>query len=459
MKNHRHTPITPMTQVAHCPARLLCLLLLLGLLLAPPPSASAQSSTARGTFMIAVANDAPPFAVQTDNGQLVGFDVDLIKLLARTAGLRVSFEAAPFIQLIPGVATRLYDAAVGCIVTNEKRKTLVDFSASYFTTGKVFAFSENSPPLYDLADLTPEITLSVMDESAAWSFLTEQNLTTVVTTTTPTVALELAAARVTNGAFVDELSTDQFRRAHPEARLQVVSGLVTTDQCAIAVSKENPQLLLELNAALTRLKNNGKYLTLYRRWFGSRPLTGPPPVRRPVADTAAPAATSPVALSTGSGQETIPAAAASGAYALTLSTEPNTYQLIELAPTGLWLESPAGVDAQALRGVQSLTGGQLPVQQGRWQAIGTDPLALTIEISATVDVSGTTTSSTTAQRALEGIERAATALLLQPHKAYQLTIQDDGAVHGAYTLYTTAAPTTTMLISTTVEFVGQRVIQ
>jgi glutamine transport system substrate-binding protein len=436
---------TPIIQVPSYPARALGLLLLLGLLLAPPPAASAQSRTTRGTFIIAVATNTPPFAVQADNGQLVGFDLDLTKLLVRTAGLRVAYEAVPFIQLIPGVATRLYDAAVGCIVTNEERKTLVDFSSPYFTTGKVFAFSENSPPIYDLTDLTPEITLSVMAESAAWSFLTEQNIATAVTATTPAAALELAAARVTNAAFVDEISADLFRRAHPEAHLQVVSGLVTTDQCAIAVSKENPQLLLELNAAMTRLKNNGKYLAIYRRWFGSRPLSGPPPVSRPTPLTEGTQGATPAA----------PAAdMAIGAYTITLLTEPSAYQLIELTSNGLWLESSAGPDAEAMPGVRSLTTGQLPVQQGRWQAVRTDPIALTIEISATVQLSAITTDN-----ANEGIDSAASAPPLQPHEAYQLTIQGDGAVRGAYTLFARAMPTTTMLTTTTVEFVGQRVIQ
>ncbi len=274
--------------------RAFALCLLCGLLLLPAPApAQAQSGTTGGTmsttrggtFIIGVAMDMPPFAAQAANGQSIGFDLDLLKTLVRTAGLRVSYEAVPFIQLIPGVATQLYDAAIGCITDTEERRALVDFSSPYFTTGSVFAVAAESTPLYDLTDLTPETTVSTMSESASWRFLQAQGTAEVVAAASPQAALELAAARVTDAAFVDEIIADRYIRTRPESRLRSVSGLVTTGHCAIAVSKGNPRLLLELNAALTRLQNNGKYLTIYRRWFGSRPLAGPRPASRPVSMT------------------------------------------------------------------------------------------------------------------------------------------------------------------------------
>ncbi len=268
----------------------LCLPLLL--LLSLP--ASAQSTT-RGTFVIAVAADAPPFAIQAANGQLIGFDLDLIKMLVHTAGLRVVYEAAPFPQLMPGVATRLYDGALGCITMTEEHKALVDFSAPYFTRGGVFAFAAADAPIYDLTDLTPTMTVSVVAESPEWRFLSEQQIAVQVVASAEE-AFALAAARITVAAFVDEVITERYRHAHPEAGLRVVSGLVTTEQCGIAVNKEIPQLLLELNAAMNRLKNSGKYLLIYQRWFGNRPLTGPLPMRRPVANTPTPTATPTVDL-------------------------------------------------------------------------------------------------------------------------------------------------------------------
>lgn len=452
MQPYHQSPCHPVTR-----HRVIACLLLLCLLLLPAPSpVLAQSNAIRGTVIIAVATDTPPFASQAANGQVVGFDIDLLTMLVRTAGLRVSYEAVPFIELIPGVATRLYDAAVGCIGVEEERKALVDFSAPYFTSGSVLVVSKNNPPLYDLSDLTPAMTISTMAKSQSEATLRTHNVATVVAVASMPEALALAAARVTAGALVEEIVADRFLRSHPEAGLHSVSGLVETGACAIAVSKENPQLLLELNAALTRLKNNGKYLAIYRRWFGNRPLAGPRPASRLAPIPASTQLTTTVTATTTATPETGLAEAALGAYAVTLLTEPQRYQLLELAPTGLWLESGALTDEAPLRGIQSLGEGQLPVQQGRWQALPTDPLALTIAISATVPLTVTTPGPVSP---------------VPSRKEYQLTIQDDGTLQGTYTLYTSVQPTITVvitetvitskteLITETVELIGQRIVQ
>jgi len=83
--------------------RLLVWLLLLGLLIGGPSplKVRAQADTRLGTMIIAVASASPPFAAKASNGHLVGFDLDLIKKIVRTAGLRVTYEDAPYSQLIP----------------------------------------------------------------------------------------------------------------------------------------------------------------------------------------------------------------------------------------------------------------------------------------------------------------------------------------------------------------------
>lgn len=288
-------------RVIGAPATLLVmrrlLLLLLSALLLPPTTTPVQAQVGApwGTVVVAVAAASPPFAAQANSGQLVGFDLALMKTVARAVGLPASYEAAPFAQLLPGVTTRLYDAALGCIFVNEARKALVDFSVPYFTTGAVLVFVEVNPPLYALTDLTDAMRVSASAGSTAEALLRSQSQATVLAAASQQEALTMVATGVTDAALVDELAASRFMRTHPEARLQVASGLVTTDQCAIAVSKENPRLLLEINAALTRLQNNGKYLALYRRWFGDRPLTGP----RPASTKAGVSRASPITAPTG----------------------------------------------------------------------------------------------------------------------------------------------------------------
>lgn len=438
---------------------LLCVLGSLLILPAAPPM-QAQMNSTRGTIIVGLATDIPPFAAQAENGQVIGFDVELFKLLARTAGLRVAYEAVPFAQLIPGVATRLYDAAIGCMAATDARKTLVDFSAGYLTTGSILVVAADHSPLTTIAELTAETRVSALAESASWRLLTQESSAEVIAVATLDEALALAAARSVDAALVEEIAAERFMRLHPEIRLQRTSGLITPNQCAIAVSKDNPQLLLELNAALTRLKNNGKYLALYRRWFGNRPLDGPHAVVLPTQlITTTPTTAFPADPRT---------EAALGAYSLTLLTEPTTYQLIELGSTGEWLEGEVVTSAATLQGITTLAASQQALRRGTWHVVQLDPVAMTVQITATLSLSATATSNALAPTALPPPSAQITAAatgndstrpeLVPLRKEYQVTIAADGKLTGNAILYQSATPTSTQLITTTYSLVGQRII-
>lgn len=447
------------------------LLLLVSILFMPAaPVVQAQQSGTQGTIIVAVAANAPPFAAQAENGEIVGFDINIMQTVARTAGLRVHYEAVPFAQLIPGVATRLYDAAIGCIFINDTRRTLVDFTVAYFTTGAVLVYPKLAPPLYDFSDLTEEMVIAVFADSPGEITVKEKSVAQILPFDNEALMVNALTSGNADAILIDEITALRMIRANPEANLGMASGLLSNNQCGIVVSKENHQLLLELNAALTRMKNNGRYLTIYRRWFGTRPLNGPRPLARPTPHT-----------DLTDGGVSIPPAAttaldplvesALGLYLLTMASEPATYQLLELATDNLWLESMTVPQADTLRGIQTLTTGALQVQSGTWQSTRVDPIAMTVRISATVPLSttvagGTVVSGTVVSGTVDGEtgdgetqSEGVTATALQPHKSYQLTVADDGSLRGSYTLYTTAVPTTSVVLTETLEFVGKRVLQ
>jgi len=413
--------------------RLLVWLLLLGLMIGGPSPhrVQAQADTRLGTMIIAVASASPPFAAKASNGHLVGFDLDLIKKIARTAGLRVTYEDAPFTQLIPGVSTHLYDAAISCIFVNDERRVLVNFSETYFTTGMLLVVHQNNNTIYGLEDLTPETFISTVESTAYETFVTEQTESAVTTLSTVNQALESVNNGTVDATVVGELDIETYRRTYPDTNLKTVGALLQTDQCAIAVNKDNPRLLVEVNAALTRLKNNGKYLDIYRRWFGTRPLSGPSGIERRSATPIGSESLGEEALSNGALFDL-----ASGLYEITLSTDPPTYQTIEIAPEGRWQETMLpDVAARIQRGVP-LDEVAIPLQQvGQWQLVTEDPQAIEIEIQATVPLTELLVADVESSDSIAN--QAITRIVSTPiGKEYTITIAPDGTLNGSYTLYT-----------------------
>jgi len=50
--------------------------------------------------------------------------------------------------------------------------------------------------------------------------------------------------------------------------LKIVGDLLSAEDYAIAVPKGNTELLQQINDALMKLKENGKFNEIYKKWFG-----------------------------------------------------------------------------------------------------------------------------------------------------------------------------------------------
>lgn len=82
----------------------------------PPLAAAAAGQAADEDLPLLVAGmDAayPPFGFKdSKTGEFVGFDVDIIRAIGRTAGFSVKVENIPFDGLIPALKTRTIDIAL-----------------------------------------------------------------------------------------------------------------------------------------------------------------------------------------------------------------------------------------------------------------------------------------------------------------------------------------------------------
>ena len=79
----------------------------------------------------------PPFEYM-ENGELVGFDIDLIKQIGKDLGYEIEMKVQPFDALIPSLKTGKLDAIISGMSATEERKKSVDFTDEYFKSTQVY---------------------------------------------------------------------------------------------------------------------------------------------------------------------------------------------------------------------------------------------------------------------------------------------------------------------------------
>ena len=120
----------------------LILFLLITLLLAGTISISCSQTQQK--IRVATTAAFPPFTT-LDQDNIVGFDINLMNLIAEKENLQVEYVKVSRQTLLEGMAQGLYDAAISGLSITESRQKDMLFSEPYFTTGQVVTvFIENN---------------------------------------------------------------------------------------------------------------------------------------------------------------------------------------------------------------------------------------------------------------------------------------------------------------------------
>jgi polar amino acid transport system substrate-binding protein len=86
-----------------------------------------------------------PWAMHDKNGELIGFEIDVAKKLARDLGVKPEFHPTPFRDLIPDLLAGKYDIIVSGLSISAERALKVDFSNPYNETDVKLIASAKSP--------------------------------------------------------------------------------------------------------------------------------------------------------------------------------------------------------------------------------------------------------------------------------------------------------------------------
>ncbi len=220
------------------------------------------------TYTVGTSADFPPFEY-IENGQFVGFDMDLIREIAKIAGFEVKFVDMSFDSLIPALRAGQIDIAIAGMTITDERKQVVDFSIPYWTADQSIVVRADSD--LSITVLFGKYKIGVQtgttgdlwcsDELVAKNILPEKNLKRYDTFI---LALSDLLNKNIDAIVLDSPVANRFAATKP---VKVIGVIVTGEQYGIAVKKGNSELLKAINNALKVLQETGKIAELIDKYF------------------------------------------------------------------------------------------------------------------------------------------------------------------------------------------------
>ncbi|MBE7382857.1 MAG: basic amino acid ABC transporter substrate-binding protein [Leptolyngbya sp. SIO1E4] len=230
---------------------------------------TAAEETTAGVLTVATEPAFPPFEFQAENGELQGFDIDLMNAIGETAGLEIEFESLPFDGIIPALQAGTVDAAISGMTITEERLQTVDFSRPYIKAGLAIAVQEANTEVTSLEDLEDK-KIAVQIGTTGADQAAEIPGSEVSTFDSAPLALQELANGNVDAVINDAPVTLDAIASGNIAGLKVVGELLTTEFYGIALPKDSENVAV-INDALATMMEDGTYAEIYQQWFGTEP--------------------------------------------------------------------------------------------------------------------------------------------------------------------------------------------
>jgi polar amino acid transport system substrate-binding protein len=256
---------------------------------APAPVAAPAPAPAPAKVYV-VGTDAAyaPFESQNEKGEIVGFDIDVVKAVAAKAGIEVKFVNTPWEGIFNTLAQGDRDLLVSAITITDERKQTMDFSAPYFDAKQLIAVKDNSKikTLADLKKLKVGVQTGTTGDEVVTKLIGKNSANIKRFESTPLALKELEAGGV-DAVVADNGVVIHYVANNTGSKFRTVDDTsFTPEQYGIAVKKGNAELLEKINTALAAIKADGSYDKIFASYFGAAPAAAAPAAAAPAASAA-----------------------------------------------------------------------------------------------------------------------------------------------------------------------------
>lgn len=205
------------------------------------------------TLVMATNAEFPPYEFYEGN-EVVGIDAEIAAAIAEELGMELVIEDMAFASIISAVQSGKADIGVAGMTVTEDRLENVNFSDTYATATQVIIVVDGSE--IQTADDLVGKTIGVQLGTTGDIFASDVEDATIEQYNKGFEAVQALSQGKVDAVIIDNEPAKEF--------VTEVEGLVileeefAVEEYAIAIAKENEELLEQINGALEQLKDSGK---------------------------------------------------------------------------------------------------------------------------------------------------------------------------------------------------------
>ena len=213
-----------------------------------------------GKMTVATSPDFPPFE-SLEGGEVVGIEVEIMKLVAKDLGVELEFVQMDFDSVLVGIQAAKYDCAMSGITATAERAKNMLFTDAYYNAAQVIVVKADSA-IKAKADLEGK-TVSVQTGTTAEEGCTDEGIKTQGFTANADAKAALTTGKV-DAWVVDNLTAMQM--VEDGDGLKILEEKMTEEPYAFAFAFGSEDLVEEINKSLKKLIDNGSVEAIFTQF-------------------------------------------------------------------------------------------------------------------------------------------------------------------------------------------------
>lgn len=233
--------------------------------------AGGQKDTSN-TISFAGSGGYPPFNYMTEEGTVIGFDVDVASEIAKRLEKELDYKTTAWDGIIEGLRAGRYDGILGSMGITEERQKIVDFSSPYYYSGPQLIVRKDSR-INSIEDLDSDSKIGLATGTTYEQDALTWNVDVKLYEDDNQTLMELINGRI-DGVLTDRIvGLNAISKIAGGDNLMLAGSVLRTEKMGIAFNKKNSDLCEKVNSILEEMRNDGSLKKISEKWFNGSDIT------------------------------------------------------------------------------------------------------------------------------------------------------------------------------------------
>lgn len=224
----------------------------------------------KGVIVVGLDDNFPPMGFRDDNGNIVGFDIDLAKEAAKRMGVEVVFKPVEWDGVIFSLKNGTIDLIWNGMTITPERAEQIDFSKPYLDNRQIVIVKEDSG-INSKKDLEGKVLGLQMGSSSENALNKNEDLVNSIKevrrySNNTEALMDLQFGRL-DAVVVDEIVGRYYISKKPGI-YKVLKEDLDRESYGVGIRKGEDSFRKELDRILDEMKEDGTAAKISKKWFG-----------------------------------------------------------------------------------------------------------------------------------------------------------------------------------------------